>query len=197
VPSPDRFRAFLPISAYPVRVGTHYSTAFALRLALDYAIETMPTLDLTSLLKAKALAWYGADRDCQAWEPDQDAFLSSGPDGGRADAPGAGRRSSAAWFDLTSCPAPVRDSPQSCSSRSRHGQRPQRRQDRAPGWAEPVAGLVLAWHRLGAAAGPCGPARALEAADNMHLAASLPHVTGDYMGEHWLASFALLALEIG
>ena len=27
-----------------------------------------------------------------------------------------------------------------------------------------------------------------------HLAASLPHVTGDYMGEHWLASFALLAL---
>ena len=28
-----------------------------------------------------------------------------------------------------------------------------------------------------------------------HLAASLPHVTGDYMGEHWLASFAMLALE--
>ncbi|HEY0324817.1 MAG TPA: DUF2891 family protein, partial [Allosphingosinicella sp.] len=28
-----------------------------------------------------------------------------------------------------------------------------------------------------------------------HLDASLPHVTGDYMGEHWLATFALLALE--
>ena len=28
-----------------------------------------------------------------------------------------------------------------------------------------------------------------------HLAASLPHVAGDYMGEHWLATFALLALE--
>jgi hypothetical protein len=27
-----------------------------------------------------------------------------------------------------------------------------------------------------------------------HLAAALPHVEGDYMGEHWLASFALLAL---
>ncbi|RYE74505.1 MAG: DUF2891 family protein, partial [Hyphomicrobiales bacterium] len=27
-----------------------------------------------------------------------------------------------------------------------------------------------------------------------HLEAALPHVTGDYMGEHWLASFALLAL---
>jgi hypothetical protein len=27
-----------------------------------------------------------------------------------------------------------------------------------------------------------------------HLAAALPHISGDYMGEHWLASFALLAL---
>jgi hypothetical protein len=27
-----------------------------------------------------------------------------------------------------------------------------------------------------------------------HLATALPHVAGDYMGEHWLASFALLAL---
>jgi hypothetical protein len=34
---------------------------------------------------------------------------------------------------------------------------------------------------------------ALEAAEK-HLAASLPYVTGDYMGEHWLATFALLAL---
>ena len=29
----------------------------------------------------------------------------------------------------------------------------------------------------------------------IHLAAGLPYVAGDYMGEHWLASFALLALE--
>jgi hypothetical protein len=27
------------------------------------------------------------------------------------------------------------------------------------------------------------------------LAAALPHISGDYMGEHWLASFALLALR--
>ncbi len=36
-------------------------------------------------------------------------------------------------------------------------------------------------------------ADAVAAADH-HLASALPHVTGDYMGEHWLASFALLAL---
>ena len=35
---------------------------------------------------------------------------------------------------------------------------------------------------------------ALGAADE-HLAAALPHIAGDYMGEHWLASFALLALR--
>ena len=32
-------------------------------------------------------------------------------------------------------------------------------------------------------------------AARVHLDASLPHVAGDYMGEHWLATFALLALE--
>jgi hypothetical protein len=33
-----------------------------------------------------------------------------------------------------------------------------------------------------------------ERAAMAHLEASLPHVAGDYMGEHWLATFALLAL---
>jgi len=28
-----------------------------------------------------------------------------------------------------------------------------------------------------------------------HVAASLQHIEEDYMGEHWLATFALLALE--
>lgn len=37
-------------------------------------------------------------------------------------------------------------------------------------------------------------AHADEAAER-HLASSLPHLTGDYMGEHWLATFAVLALE--
>jgi hypothetical protein len=31
-------------------------------------------------------------------------------------------------------------------------------------------------------------------AARVHLEASLPHVSDDYMGEHWLATFALLAL---
>ena len=35
----------------------------------------------------------------------------------------------------------------------------------------------------------------LGAAAEAHLEASLKAVEGDYMGEHWLASFALWALE--
>ena len=41
-----------------------------------------------------------------------------------------------------------------------------------------------------------GRPRLLNAAES-HLAASLPHVIGDYMGEHWLATYALLALTAG
>ena len=33
----DRFRGFLPKATYPIRVGTHFNTAFALILALEYA----------------------------------------------------------------------------------------------------------------------------------------------------------------
>ena len=35
----------------------------------------------------------------------------------------------------------------------------------------------------------------LEDAAARHLAAALPHLAEHYMGEHWLASFALLALD--
>ena len=36
---------------------------------------------------------------------------------------------------------------------------------------------------------------ACQDAAELHLAAGLPHIDADYMGQHWLASFAALALE--
>jgi hypothetical protein len=53
--------------------------------------------------------------------------------------------------------------------------------------------LSRAWCWRGIAVGMDSPALAQTAAD-AHLDASLPHVAGDYAGEHWLATFALLAL---
>jgi hypothetical protein len=69
--------------------------------------------------------------------------------------------------------------------------------DRSDGKIAQLEGLSLsrAWCWRGIA--PLLPAteRAIaEDAADEHLAAAMPHLSGDYMGEHWLASFALLAL---
>lgn len=58
----ERLRGHLPKADYPIRAGTHASTAFALRLAADYA-ETADDEALLGAVTAKARAWYGADRD--------------------------------------------------------------------------------------------------------------------------------------
>ena len=70
----QRFRDFLPLADYPVRTGVHSSTAFALRMAADWAEAFDPALFY--LMREKCLAWYGGDRDCPAWEPSLDDFHS-------------------------------------------------------------------------------------------------------------------------
>jgi len=74
--------------------------------------------------------------------------------------------------------------------------------DRSDGKIAHLDGLNFSrawcWRELAAALSADDPSRApAEAAAARHLEASLPHVAGDYMGEHWLASFALLALTAG
>jgi hypothetical protein len=70
-----RFHGFLPKATYPIRAGTHFNTAFASALALDYA-QVVGDSALATLVRDKAVAWYGNDTDCQAWEPGGDDFLS-------------------------------------------------------------------------------------------------------------------------
>ena len=72
--------------------------------------------------------------------------------------------------------------------------------DRSDAKQSHLDGLALsrAWclRRL-AAALPVGDSRrtVFGAAANLHLDAALPHVVGgDFVGEHWLASFAVLAM---
>lgn len=185
-----RFRDFLPLAAYPVRVGTHYNTAFALRLTLDYA-GSMGDAALAALCRDRALLWHAQDRDCQAWEPSQDEFLSptlmEAALMRRALAPDA----FAAWFDAF-LPRLGRGEPATLLT-------PAGVSDRSDGKIAHLDGLNLSrawcWREIASALSADDPRRsiALEAA-TVHLDAALPHVTGDYMGEHWLASFALLAL---
>lgn len=185
-----RFTDFLPLANYPVRVGTHYNTAFALRLTLDYA-ESASDAALTTLCRERALHWHSADRDCQAWEPSQDEFLSPALMEAalmrRVLAPDA----FAAWF-AAFLPRLDRREPGALLQ-------PASVSDRSDGKIAHLDGLNLSrawcWREVASALAADDPRRpiALQAADD-HLDAALPHVTGDYMGEHWLASFALLAL---
>ncbi len=185
-----RFRDFLPLADYPVRTGVHSSTAFALRLACEYAERVDP--ELFALMRDKAFSWYGQDEGAQAWEPSQDDFLS--PTLMEAEcmrrfmAPAAFRD----WF--------ARFLPDAREGRPASLFSPARVSDRSDGKIAHLDGLNFsrAWCWRAIAAAHRGETelahRAYDAAER-HLAASLPFVAGDYMGEHWLATFAVLALD--
>ena len=189
----DRFREFLPRADYPIRTGVHSSTSFGLALGQDYALASGDA-GLTALFAQKARAWHLADRGAAAWEPSGDDFLSPTLVTAvamrrllpadefvgwlRAYLPGAAQGLPASLF----APASV--------------------SDRTDGKIAHLDGLNLSrawcWREI-AAALPADDALgvAATAAAERHLAASLGQVAGDYMGEHWLASFALLALTAG
>ena len=175
-----RFRAFLPKAQYPVRVGTHYNTAFALTLSAPWAAVHDPALH--GALLARALDWYGGDAGCQAWEPGQDEFLSPA----LMEAACMARlhpAGFAAWFRAFL--------PEVAAGRPATLFVPVSVSDRSDGKIAHLDGLNLSrawcWRLIGAAP---------EAAA-AHEAAGLAHVAGDFMGEHWLATFALLALWPG
>ncbi|HEY8831651.1 MAG TPA: DUF2891 domain-containing protein [Gemmatimonadaceae bacterium] len=185
-----RFLSFLPKATYPTRVGTHFNSAFALTLALEYS-EVTSNEPLRRLLVDKANAWYRDDVDCQAWEPGGDDFLSPA----LMEAEYMRRILSAGdfqdWLD--------RFLPRLGERQPMTLFEPAVVSDRTDGKIAHLDGLNLSrgwcWRSLATVWQDADPRRAiaLEAA-NVHLTAGLSHVAGDYMGEHWLATFALLAL---
>jgi len=184
----DRFRAFLPKLTYPIRTGTHFNTAFALILALGWAEANDPSLAV--LLRERAQTYYAEDRACPGWEPGGDEFLSPALAEAlcmRGCLPEGAFRT---WFDAF-LPRLAEREPASLFT-------PAHVSDRSDGKIAHLDGVNLsrAWCWL-SLAGALDPPLARLARDTAeaHLAASLPHVAGDYMGEHWLATFALLALE--
>ena len=188
----QRFRDFLPKAAYPIRTGVHSSTAFALALASDYAKTTGDT-DLLALFEAKARAWYLDDRDAPAWEPSGDDFLSAT----LATAECLRRLLPADEFG----PWLAIYLPRIAARQPRSLFVPATVTDRTDGKIVHLDGLNLSrawcWCELAAVLPPSLERDTAMDAATLHLRASLPHVSGDYMGEHWLASFALLALTAG
>ena len=183
------FHAHLPRLTYPIRTGAHGNTAFALVLASQWALVHDPAL--FTLMATRARTWYENDRAAQAWEPDGDAFLSPALVEALAMARLLPADDFTAWFRAF-LPDLAHQQPASLFS-------PAHVSDRGDGKIAHLDGLNLsrawAFRGLAAALGPLSrEAPVLLAAADAHLAAGLPHIAGDYAGEHWLASFALLAL---
>lgn len=189
-----RFREFLPLATYPVRVGTHFNTAFGLRMAADHA-DAAGDAALSALLRDTAERWYGADAGCAAWgEPGGDDFLSSALVEAECMRRFLPPERFLPWLD--------RFLPRIAEGEPAALFRPAAVTDRSDGKIAHLDGLNLSrawcWRSLAAALPEGDRRRALmESAAGEHLAAALPHIADDYMGEHWLATFAVLALEAG
>jgi hypothetical protein len=184
----DRFKTYLPKLTYPIRTGTHFNTAFAMILALEWAEANDP--DLAALIRARARHYFAQDRDCPAWEPGGDDFLSSALTEALCMRRALGDDLFRSWF-AAFLPRLAKREPASLFA-------PAFVSDRSDGKIAHLDGTNLSrawcWRGLAGALDPSLRDIALAAAED-HLAASLPHVAGDYMGEHWLATFALLAFE--
>jgi hypothetical protein len=161
-----------------------------LALAQDYACEARDETLMASIERA-ARAWYSADRDCQAWEPSGEDFLSPALCEAECMRRILPPTEFPTWFGAF-LPRLAEGEPHALFE-------PAHVSDRSDGRIVHLDGLNLSrawcWRSIAAALPADDPVRAIAArAAKRHLDASLSHVSGDYMGEHWLASFALLAL---
>jgi hypothetical protein len=184
----ERFKSYLPRLTYPIRTGAHYNSAFALILAREWAEANDP--DLVELIRARAAHYYTADKACPGWEPAGDDFLSPALTEALLMRRALPAEDFRAWFDAFL--------PDLAAGQPRSLFLPAFVSDRSDGKIAHLDGVNLSrawcWRGLASALDPELAELARATADE-HLDASLPHVAGDYMGEHWLATFALLALE--
>lgn len=174
-----RYAAFLPKANYPNRNGSHANSAFAAVLGFDWA--RVHDAQLAAQIAARGRGWYAADRASAGWEPSGDDFLSPTLIEALLMQRVLGEGEFADWF-ATFLPDLARGKPASLFT-------PASVSDRSDGKIAHLDGLNLsrawAWRALGR------PDLA-----QRHINASLPHIAGDYAGEHWLATYALLALEV-
>lgn len=188
-----RYLAYFPKQTYPIRSGVHSNTAFGLAFAFDYAVATGKQ-DLVRLLKERGQTYFGSDTGIPArWEPDGADFFSP----------------SLMEADLMRriLPAPAfkvwlgKLLPDLGKGEPRSLLEPPTVTDRSDPQIVHLDGLSLsrAWcmRNIADVLGPEDPAgRALAASARRHASSGLAHVSsGDYAGEHWLASFAVYLLS--
>ena len=187
------YRTFLPKQTYPIRTGVHPNTAFGLAFALDYA-KAVGDRELESLLSERSRTYFANDVDYPgAWEPGGEDFFSAALMEAdlmrRVMKPGE----FASWFHKF-LPEVAKGGPKALLQ-------PAIVTDRSDPKLVHLDGLNLsrAWcmRSIAAALPTSDPARkVLSSSADQHATAALAHVaSGDYAGEHWLASFAVFLLS--
>lgn len=182
----ERYTEFLPKLVYPIRVGEHSNTAFGLTFAWDYA-NTTGLHDLKLLIESRAREFYLADSNCPLnWEPSGFDFLSPCFEEMDIMRRVLSHVEFSQWLNEF---LPQLASPE-------FNLEPAKVSDRTDGKLVHLDGLNFsrAWCLYGLASEYNEYSHLKEIA-NHHISASLKNIVdGDYMGEHWLASFALYAL---
>jgi hypothetical protein len=189
------FLDWLPKATYPIRHGVHDNSAFGLSLALPFAARQAQAgrPELAAAIEAKAVGWFTGDTDYPGgYEPSGHDFLSPALTEAELMSRLLARPEFADWLAAflpgiaDGEPAPL-FTPATVS-------------DASDGQIAHLHGLnasrAYCWRRI-AESLPDGDARIAPAlaAARTHLEAALPHVIGDdYMVEHWLAAYAVLAL---
>ena len=191
----ELFVAWLARAPYPSREGTHANSAFALARTLPLA-KARAQAGAPSLLEAIGQAahrWYGDDTDYPAsWEPSGSDFLSPALTEAELMSEVLQPAAFAHWLDRF-LPGLANGHPSTLFE-------PAIVSDPTDGHIAHLHGLNLyrayAYQRLAvtlADGDPRGPV--LREAARRHGEVSLPAVCGgEYMVEHWLASFAVLLL---
>jgi hypothetical protein len=189
----QRWIDYLSRQHYPIRAGVHTNTAFALGFAHDYALGAkIPAL--AQAVGTAALRFFQGDRDSPArWEPNGNDFFSPGLMEADLMSRLLAGPHFARWLQGF-LPGLETGQPTNLLE-------PAVVSDRADAQGVHLDGLNLsrAWclRRIAKAHDARDPRREiLSASASQHLAAGLAHVeSGDFLGEHWLASFAVYALS--
>lgn len=188
-----RYLDFLPRQTYPIRRGVHPNTAFGLAFALDYA-RAAGNRELEELVLARSLEYFHKDRDCPGgWEPDGDDFFSRCLMEADLMRRVLSPEAFTDWFHNL-LPDLEEGRPASLLE-------PADVADRSDPKIGHLDGLNLsrAWcmESIAAALPETDPLRPiLRRSASRHAAATFPHIaSGNYAGEHWLASFAVFYLS--
>jgi hypothetical protein len=187
------YAVFLPKQTYPIRTGVHPNTAFGLAFALDYA-QSVNDQELERVLDERSRSYFAKDANYPgSWEPGGEDFFS--PALMEADLMRRVMKPAefARWFH--------RFLPGVSNATIDSLLQPAVVTDRSDPKLVHLDGLNLsrAWcmGSIANALPRSDPARAvLTKAAARHARDALAHVaSGDYAGEHWLASFAVFLLS--